>query len=65
MQNVITEKSLKKLFNEAKIPPEKRAFVPIISDDLGIVWIYGFGSSSRCRATPDTVNFYIAEGEEL
>lgn len=58
-------KSLKKLFNEAKIPPEKRAFVPIISDDSGIVWIYGFGSSSRCRATPDTVNFYIAEGEEL
>lgn len=58
-------KSLKKLFNEAKIPPEKRALVPVISDDRGIVWIHGFGVCARCRVTPNTVNFYIAEGEEL
>lgn len=33
---------VKKLFSERKIPPEKRGLIPILSDDRGILWIYGF-----------------------
>lgn len=40
-------KSIKKLFNESKISPEKRDSVAIICDDLGPVWIEGFGSAKR------------------
>ena len=32
-------KSLKKLFNEKKIPIELRDVIPVISDDSGVVWI--------------------------
>ncbi len=35
-------RSVKKLLNEAKIPPEKRAVLPIFCDDAGILWIPGF-----------------------
>ncbi len=38
----ITRK-LKKLFNDRSIPPSKRPLVPIICDDLGILWVSGFG----------------------
>ena len=36
-------KSLKKLFSEAKIPPDERDLVPIIRDDRGVLAVYGFG----------------------
>lgn len=58
-------KSLKKLFNEAKIPPEERAFIPLISDDRGVVWIKGFGTNARCKPTAESENLIIAEGERL
>ena len=35
-------RSVKKLLNEAKIPPEKRAVLPVFCDDAGIFWIPGF-----------------------
>ena len=35
-------RSVKKLLNEAKIPPEKRAVLPIFCDENGIFWIPGF-----------------------
>lgn len=58
-------KSLKKLFNEAKIPPEERAYIPLISDDRGVVWIQGFGTNARCKPTAESENLIIAEGEKL
>ena len=33
---------VKKLLNEAKIPPEQRAGLPIVCDETGILWIPGF-----------------------
>ena len=36
-------KSLKKLFSEAKIPPNERDFVPVIRDEVGVLAVYGFG----------------------
>ena len=35
-------RSVKKLLNEAKIPPDKRAVLPIFCDDEGILWVPGF-----------------------
>ena len=40
-------KTLKKLFIEKKIPVRKRALVPIISDDEGVLGIYGLGVGER------------------
>lgn len=57
-------KSLKKLFNESKIPVSQRSFLPIISDDKGVIWIFGFGTVKRCRVTEKSENIYFLKGEE-
>ena len=36
-------RKLKKLFNDRKIPPEKRRALPVLCDEKGIVWVPGFG----------------------
>jgi len=40
-------KSLKKLFIEKRIPMRKRALIPVICDDEGVLGIYGIGASDR------------------
>jgi tRNA(Ile)-lysidine synthase len=45
-------KTLKKLFIEKRIPARKRALVPVISDDEGVLGIYGLGIGDR--AIPET-----------
>ena len=40
-------KTLKKLFNEAKLPEQQRAATPILRDEQGIVLVYGFGCDKR------------------
>jgi len=40
-------KTLKKLFIERKIPTRKRALVPVICDDEGVLGVYGIGISQR------------------
>ena len=47
-------KTLKKLFNEAGIPPEKRDGLCIAADEKGLVFAEGFGVSERCAVTPQT-----------
>lgn len=47
-------KSLKKLFNEAKIPKEKRMSIPLLVDEQGIIWIEGFGVAERVKVDPNT-----------
>lgn len=54
-------KTLKKLFNEEKIPAEIRSEIVVVSDDKGIVWIEGLGSDSRCRVTENTKNVAVIE----
>lgn len=49
-------KSLKKLFNELKIPVEKRDAVPIICDDLGAVAIFGYCVDERVKLDSTTKN---------
>ena len=58
-------KSLKKLFAEASIPLEDRGRLPIVSDDRGIVWVYGFGVDERCRIDENTESLFLIETEDL
>lgn len=52
-------KTLKKLFNEAKIEPLLRDKPVIIETGGKIAWLEGFGASQECCVTDDTQ--YIAE----
>ncbi|MBO7217647.1 MAG: tRNA lysidine(34) synthetase TilS [Clostridia bacterium] len=55
-------KSLKKLFNELKIPTEIRDYLPIVADDEGIVFIHSVGVAERVkvdRKTKNTVSFNV------
>ncbi len=49
-------KSLKKLFNEEKIPPEKRNCTAVLSDGENVVWVEGFGVSGRYAVNKNTEN---------
>ena len=48
-------KTLKKLFNELKIPLAERDIIPVAADDLGVIWIYGVGISERIKVDESTV----------
>lgn len=56
-------KSLKKLFNEENIPVELRDLIPVISDDSGVVWVYGFGVTKRCSLTGNSNNIISVGGK--
>lgn len=45
-------KSLKKLFTEAKIKDKNN--VCVLADELGVVWVEGFGCAERCKITENT-----------
>ena len=47
-------KTLKKLFNEAKIAPYNRNKIPVLADDEGILAVMGFGVSQRAAVTCQT-----------
>ena len=52
-------KNLKKLYNECSIPVNIRDTLPVISDDLGVVWIHTIGVSERCAVGKKTNSAYI------
>ena len=54
-------KSLKKLFNEAGIPPEARSRIPLLCDDAGILLIPGFGCDVRAAADANTKRLLVFE----
>lgn len=47
-------KSLKKLFNELKIPAESRESVAVIEDDAGLIGLAGICADERVQLTSDT-----------
>lgn len=47
-------KSLKKLFNELKIPRCDRDSLPIAADDKGVLWIHSVGVAERAAVGKDT-----------
>ncbi len=48
-------KTLKKLFNESAVPPEKRNGLCVGADEAGLIFVEGFGVSERCAVTSATV----------
>ncbi len=47
-------KTLKSLYNECNIPLSHRQYLPVISDDNGVVWVYGIGVAQRCAVSHNT-----------
>jgi tRNA(Ile)-lysidine synthase len=58
-------KSFKKLFNEARVPVEIRELIPVISDEKGIVWVYGFGPDERCKVTDETQRVILIKTTDM
>lgn len=54
-------KSLKKLYNEAKIPVEEREYLPVAADEEGVFWVGKFGVAQRCKVTEGTKNAILLE----
>lgn len=57
-------KTLKKLFTEYKVPLEKRDVLPVISDDNGVVWVYGVGVAERCAVKNSTKRIFLIDAKE-
>ena len=47
-------KTLNKWFCENSVPSELRDFIPVLSDDKGVIWVYGLGVAQRARVTENT-----------
>ena len=46
-------RSLKKLCQEAGLPPARRKALAVAEDGEGILWAEGFGADRRCAPGPD------------
>ena len=58
-------KSLKKLFNEAKIPVEERPRLPVLCDSQGPLLAANVAADERVRVTPDTRLVLLVVEERL
>lgn len=58
-------KTLKKLYNEYKIPQEDRESLPVIADEGGVIWVYGIGAADRCAVTEKTERILIIKASEV
>ena len=56
-------KTLKKLFNEAHVPPERRDRIPVLCDDEGILLVLGFGCDVRVAVDQDTRRLLLLKEE--
>lgn len=58
-------KTVKKLFNESKIPSEKRDEILLLANGNQVLWIEGFGASSKALVTSKTEKALYIEIEEI
>ena len=58
-------KSLKKLFCEMKIPENERDLIPVVSDEKGVVWVYGIGVAERVSCNSKTERILVIESEKI
>lgn len=54
-------KTLKKLFNESKIPQEKRDIIPVLASDREVIWAEGVGVSSLAAVKDTTQSILYIE----
>lgn len=52
-------KSLKKIYNEYKIPVEDRENIPVICDDKGVIGIYGYCCDERVKIDNNTTSVVL------
>lgn len=57
-------KSLKKLFNEEKIPQAKREQLFLAADGSRVLWLEGFGAAQCCAVTDSTESVLLILPEE-
>jgi len=57
-------KTLKKLFIERRIPARKRALIPVVADDAGVLAVYGLGAGDRAAPEPGD-HAILIEFEEM
>ena len=57
-------KTLNRLFSENSIPLEERDNLPVLADEKGVIWVYGFGVSGRCAVTDNTKRILLIEAEK-
>lgn len=57
-------KSLKKLYNELKIPTSIRSGVPVIADGEKVIWVFGAGYNKKCEITETTTKIMTIKAEE-
>ena len=59
-------KTVKKLFTEMKLNGEEKVNIPILSDDLGVLWIPGEGPDQRAAITDESRTvILISAGKEI
>ncbi len=58
-------KKIQDFFVDAKIPKENRPHIPLLSSPQGILWVVGFRTDERFRATEHTVRILTIEVEPL
>lgn len=52
-------RSLKKLYQDAKIPPEQRKKMAVLADENGILWAEGFGTDRRAAVHGNTKRILV------
>ena len=57
-------KTLKKLFIEARIPREVRHKIPVLCDDNGVVWVYGFGVNKKYSVDDTSSHIILVRGND-
>lgn len=58
-------KSLKKLFNELKIPNAERELLPVACDEIGVAWVSGIGVAERVKVDASTKEVFIIKTEKI
>ena len=56
-------KTLKKLFNEMKIPAEKRSSIRLVANGNTVLWIEGIGVSKQGKVNEKSTGAYLIMGE--
>lgn len=58
-------KSLKKLFNEAKLTKLQKSRTLLLCDDCGVIWVENFGGAERVHADKNTENILLIESVDM
>ncbi len=52
-------KTLKKLFNELRVPVTKRTSIPVICDEEGVIGVLGYATDERVKIDNNTVSVFL------